>query len=32
MDTNANNNRESFEDQQVIFVDTHLIQIGRAHV
>ena len=26
MDTNANNNRESFEDQQVIFVDTHLIQ------
>ena len=26
MDTNANNNRESFEDQQVMFVDTHLIQ------
>ena len=25
MDTNANNNRESFEDQQVIFVDTQMI-------
>ena len=26
MDTTSNNNRESFDDQQVIFVDTGLIQ------